>query len=272
MRVLTIAEETLAILEAPTRKNLGASTRVLTTTDEKCVILETPTRGNLDSSIIMSPLAHISHKTSLLQLSPPKQYNHSGLESTVDDLEATYVSMNQISESLEAIVHGTQCAVMSADRLLHGKIAHVYQDLSKAGIQIQQLKSSIVQFKELRKSVKAAASSGNVRTSKYEDLESQWDGLHKSNSAIVEVFFDCVSRFSSHSPGPSIDELQVNFFGSPEYRFESLPSFYPEQYVSEGSISKELFAIAMLQPMDSPTDNPLLPRLCRNCSTLAKGC
>ena len=81
---------------------------------------------------------------------------------------------------------------------------------------------------------------------------SRWDGLHKSNSAVVEVLFDCISRFSSHGPGPSIDELQVNFYGSPECRFESLASFYPEQYVSERSISKELFAIAMLQSTDSP--------------------
>ena len=226
--------------------------RVLTITEENRAILEAPIRGKLGSSTVISPLAHVSRKTSLLQLSPPRTYNHSDLERTVDKLEATYISMNQISESLEAIVHGTQCAVMSANRLLHRKIAHVYQDLSKAGIQIQQLKSSIGHFKELRKSVKAAASSGNVRTSKFEDLESQWDGLHKRNSAVVEVFFDCVSRFSSHDPGPSIDELQVNFFGSPEYRFESLSSFYPEQYVSEGSITKELFAIAILQSTDSP--------------------
>ena len=139
--------------------------RVLILTEENRAISETPISGDFDSSTVMSPLTHVSHKTSLLQLSPPRTYSHSDPESTVDDLEATYMSMNQISESLEAIVHGTKYAVMSPDRLLHRRIAHVYQDLSKAGIQIQQLKSSIGQFKELRKSVKAAASSGNVRTS-----------------------------------------------------------------------------------------------------------
>ena len=225
--------------------------RVLTLTEENRAISEAPIRGNLSSSTVMSPFAHASRETSLLQISPPRTYNHSDLERTVDELEATYMSMNQISEPLEAIVHGTQHAVMSADRLLHRRIAHVYQDLSRAGIQIQQLKSSIGQFKELRKSVKAAALSGNVKISKFEDLESQWDGLHRGNSAVVEVFFDCVSRSSSHDSDASIDELQTNFFGSPEYRFESLPSFYPEQYVSEGSISKEVFAVAMLPSTDS---------------------
>lgn len=97
----------------------------------------------------------------------------------------------------------------------------------------------------------AAASNGNTRTSKFEDLDSRQNGLDKSDSAVIEVFFHCLSRFSSRDSSPSIDELQVNFFGSPEYRFELLPSFYPEQYVSEGSISKEVFAVATLPSTDS---------------------
>ena len=111
--------------------------RVLTVTENKRNIAEAPIRGNLDFSTIMFPLSHISHETPLLQLSSPRTCNHSNGKRTVDDLEATYMSTNKISESLESIVRGTQYAVMSADRLLHRKIAHVYQDLSKAGIQIQ---------------------------------------------------------------------------------------------------------------------------------------
>ena len=225
--------------------------RVLTLTEENRAILEAPTRENLDASTMISPSAHVSRETPLLQLSSPRIWDTSDLEKTVGGLEATYLSMNQISESLEAIVHGTQYAVISTNRVLQRKIAQVYQDLSKAGVQIQQLKSSIGQFKEIRKSITAAASSGNIRTSKFEDLESQWDGLYENNLAVVEVFFDCVSRFSSQDSGASIDKLQINFFGSPEYRFESLPSFYPEQYVSEGSISNEVFAVAMLPSTDN---------------------
>lgn len=89
-----------------------------------------------------------------------------------------------------------------------------------------------------------AASGDNTRTSKFKDLDSRQNDLNDSNSAIIEVFFDCVSRFSSGDSHLSIDELSVNFFGAPEYRFELLPSFYPEQYVSEGSISEEVFAVA----------------------------
>ena len=225
--------------------------RVLTLVEENRVVSEARTRGNSDASTVISPFAHVTRGTHTLQLSTPRPCDHSDLEKTVDDIEATYTSMNQISESLEVIVQSTQYAVMSTDRLLHRKVVQVYQDLSKAGIQIQQLKSSTARFKEFKKRMTAAASNGNTRTSKFEDLDSRRNGLDKSDSAVIEIFFDCVSRFSSRDSGLSIDELQVNFFGSPEYRFELLPSFYPEQYVSEGSISKELFAVAMLPSTDS---------------------
>lgn len=94
-------------------------------------------------------------------------------------------------------------------------------------------------------------SSSNSGTLKFEDLDSMQKGLDECDSPVIEVFFDCVSRFSSHESGRSIDELEVNFFGSPEYRFESLPSFYPEQYVSGGSINQEVFAVAMLPSANS---------------------
>ena len=209
------------------------------------------TREISDAETVISPFAHVTRGTPKLQLSSPKACDHSDLEKTVDDIEATYISMNQISESLKAIVQSTQYAVMSADRVLHRKVAQLYQDLSKAGIQIQQLRSSTARFEEFKKRMTAVASNGNTRTSKFEDLDSRQNALDKGDSAVIEVFFDCVSRFSSRDSGTSINELQVNFFGSPEYRFESLPSFYPEQYVSEGYISKEVFAVAMLPSTDS---------------------
>lgn len=225
--------------------------RVLTLAEKDRVMSEARTMRSWDTSTVVSPFAYITRETPTLQLSNPGPCDHLDLEKTVVDIETTYVSMNQISESLKAIVQSTQYAVMSTDRLLHQKVAQIYQDLSKAGIQIQQLKSSIARFKELKKRITSTASSSNTRTSKFEGLDSTRNSLDESNSAVIEVFFDCFSRFSSHGSGQSIDELQVNFFGSPEYRFESLPSFYPEQYVSEGSISKEVFAVAMLPSTDS---------------------
>lgn len=227
------------------------SMRVLTLAEENRVVSKGRTRGNSDASIIISPFAHVTCGTPTLHLSSPRPCDHSDAETTVDDIEATYISMNQISESLKAIVQSTQYAVMSADSLLHRKVAQVHQDLSKAGIQLQQLKSSIARFKALKKRMTLTASNGNTRTSKFEDLDTRRNGHDKSDSAVIEVFFDCISRFSSRDTGSSIDELQVNFFGSPEYRFELLPSFYPEQYVSERSISKEVFAVAMLPSTDS---------------------
>ena len=225
--------------------------RVLNLAEENRVVSEARTRGNSNTSTVISPFTHATTEMPTLQLSTSRLYGDSDLDKTVDDIEATYILMDQISESLRAIVQSTQYAVMSADRLLHGKVAQVYQDLSKASIQIQQLKSSTALFKEFKKTMTAAASNGNTRTSKFEDLVSRQNGLDNSDSAVVEVFFDCVSRFSSHDSGLSVDELRINFFGSPEYRFELLPSFYTEQYVSEGSISNEVFAVAILPSMNN---------------------
>lgn len=225
--------------------------RVLTLAEESRVVSEARTRGNSDASTVISPFALVTRGTPALQTSSPEPCDHSDLEQTVVDMEATYISMNQISESLRAIVQSTQNAVTSAGSLLHQRIARIYQDLSKAGIQIQQLKSSTARFKKFEERMTAAASKGNKRTSKFEDLVSRRSGLGESDSALIEVFFDCVSRFSSHDFDLSTDELQINFFASPAYRFELLPSFYPEQYVSGGSISKELFAVAMLPSKDN---------------------
>ncbi|KAL9035717.1 MAG: hypothetical protein Q9214_006455, partial [Letrouitia sp. 1 TL-2023] len=219
--------EKLSISVALNVITMTASMRVLTLTEEDRAVSEARTMGSFNAGTVMSPFAHVTRETPTLQLSNPGPCDHSDLEKTVGDIETTYVSMNQILESLKAIVQSTQYAVMSADRLLHQKIAQTYQDLSKAGIQIQQLNSSIARYKEFKKRTTSIASSSNTRTSKFEDIDTRWNGPDKSDSAVIEVFFDCVSRFS-HESDRSIDELQVNFFGSPEYRFESLPSFYPE--------------------------------------------
>lgn len=134
--------------------------RLLTLAEENRVVSEARTKGNSDASTIMSPFAHVTRGTPTLQLSTPRLYDHSGIKKTVDDIETTYISMKQISESLKEIVQSTQYAAMSADRLLHQKVAQIYQDLSKAGIQIQQIKSSTARFGEFEKSMTAAASNG----------------------------------------------------------------------------------------------------------------
>ena len=225
--------------------------RVLTLAEKNRVVSDARIR-NSDSSTTISPLTHVAHGTPALQLRNPGGCNHSDLDKTVDDMDAAYISMSRISESLRAIVQSTQYAITTADRSLQQKIAQVYQDLSKAGIQLQQLKSSTARFKASRKRTTAAASDSDTTSSKFEHLGSGRYSLDKSQSAIIEVFFDCVSRFSSEDSVPSMDEPQKNFFESPEYRFELLPSFYPEQYVSEGSISQEVIPVAIWPSMDSP--------------------
>ncbi|KAI9788922.1 MAG: hypothetical protein M1816_006487 [Peltula sp. TS41687] len=202
----------------------------------------------------------VNTSTATLQFLAPRACDHSDLGKIVEDIEVTYMSMKRISECLKKIVQSTQSAVMSADHLLHREVARVYQDLSKADTQIRQLRSSTARFQEIRERMTSAASNHDTRTSKFEDLDSRRrNDLDNSDAAVIEVFFDCVSRFSSGDSRPSssssssIEELQVNFFGAPEYRFELLPSFYPEQYTSDGSISEQVFAVAMLATDDQHT-------------------
>lgn len=73
------------------------------------------------------------------------------------------------------------------------------------------------------------------------DLDHAEDG----DSVAVDIFFDCVSRFSVNDTSPKIDRLHARFSGSPDYCLESNPSFYPEQYSTESLLSEPLFVIAM---------------------------
>ena len=217
--------------------------RVLNLAEVNHVTSGPPDEGNTDANMAISASVRGIKQ---LRISKPRLCNYSDLENIVDEIEITYRSMNQISKSLEAILQNTRYAVMSDDCLLHQKVAQVYQDLGKAGNQMQQLKSSTARFKEFQKRITTAASNGDTRNSKFRDLGSKWNSSDESDSAVIEVFFDCFSRFYSRDTNTSIDELWEIFIGSPEYRFELLPSFYPKQYISEGSISEEVFAVAML--------------------------
>ena len=43
-----------------------------------------------------------------------------------------------------------------------------------------------------------------------------------------------------------MNELHAELIGSPDYTFERMPSFYPEQYTAEGLFSDPIFVVAML--------------------------
>ena len=191
--------------------------RMLSLAEENRIISEVQARRNFKSTAIESSLTHVTPGTPTMQFSTPRPSHHSELVKTVNDIETTYTSMNQILESFKAIVQSTQHAIMSADNLLHQKIAQISRDLSRADIQIQQLKVSAARIKDIKKSMTVAALNGNTKSSKFEDPEFQRNVFDTNDTAIIEIFFDCVSRFSSRDSAPSIDRSQVNFFDSPVY-------------------------------------------------------
>ena len=72
------------------------------------------------------------------------------------------------------------------------------------------------------------------------------------------VYFDCgptvIAKgrftvdewFNVDESTPLIDEIHAGLSGSPDYKLERMPSFYPEQYTTEDLFSDPIFVVAML--------------------------
>ena len=65
---------------------------------------------------------------------------YSDLERTVDGMEATWRSMEHISDTLKSFVQKTQAVFISEDRSLYQHLARIYRDLGRTGSQIRQLR------------------------------------------------------------------------------------------------------------------------------------
>ena len=83
------------------------------------------------------------------------------------------------------------------------------------------------------------------------------------NSTLVDgsgssIYFDCGPTVSANGRFSVDDwfnvdgsmalmnEIHAELSGSPDYKFERMPSFYPEQYTTEGLFSDPIFVVAML--------------------------
>ena len=83
------------------------------------------------------------------------------------------------------------------------------------------------------------------------------------NSTLVDgsgssIYFDCSPSVSANGrfsvdewfnvdgSMALINEIHAELSGSPDYKFERMPSFYPEQYTTDGLFSDPIFVVAML--------------------------
>ena len=173
-----------------------------------------------------------SHKYSLLKRAP-------------DVGETSTTPRRPILASLTSLVQETQHAFMSEDHSLQRHLAQIYRELGEQRMQMRQLKLAIEQPREPNDDPMMASNCGMSLSEEFVNPVLDLDNAEDGDSTAVDIFFDCISRFSMNDSSSTIDRLHAKFSGSPDYCLESTPSFYPEQYSTESLFSEPVFIIAM---------------------------
>jgi hypothetical protein len=184
------------------------------------------------------------------QPSPRASHSYSVPQQVTND-EQIFVPRKQVLDSLTSFVSETQHTFMSEDGWAHRHLAQIYRELGEQRMLIRQLKLAIEQPREPKDEQTMPASNCSMHVpGKLVDPVLEGDIVEDSDSTAVDIFFDCVSRFSTDDCSSSIDRLHANFSGSPDYRFELAPSFYPEQYMAAGLFSERVFVNAIIRSQD----------------------
>jgi hypothetical protein len=134
---------------------------------------------------------------------------------------------------------------MSEDPSLRRHPAQIYQELGEQRMDLSQIRLLIEPPKEPKHRPIVESSNGmNLFSDPINHTLDQ--AIAKDNdSTPIDMFFDCVSRFSEENSPSTIDRLRAKFSGSPDYHFESRPSFYPEQYSMESRFNEKVFTLAI---------------------------
>jgi hypothetical protein len=159
-------------------------------------------------------------------------------------------SRKQIRGSLTSLVDATQHAFVSEDRSLQRHFAQIYRALGENKKAIQQLKLAVQQRRQPMDEQERVTMGSNLGVEVLGELlesDLECESTEDDDSSAVDIFFDCVSRFSVDDSASSIAQVHANFSGSLDYDFESRSSFFPEQYMAEGLFSNRFFVVAKLQ-------------------------
>lgn len=208
--------------------------------------------GPADTSFAVRRLVEesISSKSET-QFSPGASRNYSVAPQATDDKESLSMPRKQIFDSLTSFVDETQHAFISEDPSVHRHLAQIYRELGKQRMLIRQLKLAVEQPRKPKDERTMTASNSSMHVPrKPVDPVLGCDAIEDSDSSAVDIFFDCVSRFSTDHSSSSINRLHENFSGPPDYRFELAPSFYPEQYMAASLFSERVFVNAIKQSQD----------------------
>lgn len=151
----------------------------------------------------------------------------SGLERR-QEIEETLPRPRELPDSISSFVKETQLALRSENHSLHQDFAQIYQELAENRAQIKRLSIAIElrEFKAQKSSI-ALGSDIDARGKMVSSVPGS-NTADDQESLADDIFLDSVSRFSSEDSTSSISRLQAMFSGSPDYFFETNPSFYPE--------------------------------------------
>ena len=155
-------------------------------------------------------------------------------------------SRESILDSVPSFINVTPLTLRSGNHSFHQGLARIYQELAENRAQIKRL-SMAIELRGSRNHKSPIISISDVDDQ--EALESSIPecDIARDQSSADDIFLDCVSRFSLEDSTSSIGRLQAMFSGLPYYFFETNPSFYPEQYVTEGLFSNPVFVFAITQ-------------------------
>jgi hypothetical protein len=159
----------------------------------------------------------------------------------------------EIVASLKYFVDETQRVFESRELTLHQHLVQAYREFGQQHVQIKRANSFLESHRQKNNQrISIDPKGGASVAEKPIRLRLKFDPTEEHEAEAIDIFFDCVSRFSMDDSCSSIDRLQKKFSGSSDYCFESFPSFFPEQYTTEGMFHNRVFAVAMKQ---SPVNN-----------------
>lgn len=152
-------------------------------------------------------------------------------------------SGNSVRNLMASIVSETRDAVMSSNQVLLHDVGQIYRLLGQHSEQLRELQNTLdSQHGIIKPTVSHSGRSATSSDVPIEQAEEQ--DMGDQDSCISDIFFECVSRFSTGGLESSMISNNERFLGSPQYAFEQNSSFHPEEYFMSRS-SERLVLIAM---------------------------
>ena len=152
---------------------------------------------------------------------------------SASDIRSNPVPAEQTLSTITSLVDRTRNAMILEDGSLREHLAQIYRELGSNRSQVLNLTKTITaNERKWRRRWHTLSRRRNEGVENDDSEESSSIVLsERMESDSINVFFDCISRFSGTSASStSFRRLRANFSGSPNYVLETSSTFLPEQY------------------------------------------